>query len=97
MQEVEEIKRPLFLGMTRPAMVAGVTFPFFVINTLASIIAFLGSGELPYILLGLPTHAIGYIVCLKDPNLFSVWAVKLLKCMQCLNKKYWGGANSYSP
>ena len=92
----EEILRPLFIGMTRPPMVAGVTFNFFVINALGSTIAFLATGELPYIFLCLPVHFIGYLICLKDPNIFEVLAVKLTKCMQCINKSFWGDLNSYS-
>jgi len=95
--ENDEIKRPLFLGMTRPPMVAGVTFTFFVLNALTSVIAFLGTGELPWIFIGLPLHGIGYLICEKDPNLFDVWAIKLIKCMKCLNRKHWGNTNSYQP
>jgi len=95
--EAEEIQRPLFLGMTRPPMVAGVTFNFFIINGGLSVFAFLGTGELPWILLGLPFHFVGYLICLKDPNIFEVWAVKLLKCSKCLNRKYWSNTNSYQP
>jgi len=97
MKQVEEIQRPLFLGMTRPPMVAGVTFSFFVINGLTGIIAFLGTNELPMLLISLPIHVVGWIICLRDPNIFEVWRVKLLKCMQCLNRSFWGGINSYEP
>jgi type IV secretion system protein VirB3 len=93
----DEIKRPVFLGLTRPPMVAGVTFNFFVINALFGIVTFLGSGKLPWILVAVPTHMAGYIVCIKDANTFEVWAVKVLKCMQCLNRSFWGELNSYSP
>lgn len=97
MEENKEIQRPLFLGMTRPPMVGGVTFTFFILNAVFSIIAFLGSGELPWIFIGIPLHMIGYLICQKDPNQFDVWSVKLLKCMKCINKKYWGNTNSYLP
>ncbi|HQQ74166.1 MAG TPA: VirB3 family type IV secretion system protein [Pseudomonadales bacterium] len=97
MASVEEVKRPLFLGLTRPPMVAGVTFNFFVFNALFGIVCFLGSGKLPWILVALPTHFIGYLVCLKDANTFEVWGVKMLKSMQCLNRNFWGQLNSYSP
>lgn len=97
MEQEEEIKRPLFIGMTRPPMIAGVTFNYFVVNSMIGIVAFLGTGQLPLILISLPTHAIGYMICLKDPNIFEVIAVKILKCMQCVNRRFWNDLNSYSP
>jgi type IV secretion system protein VirB3 len=97
MGDVEEIERPLFLGMTRPPMVAGVTFQFFVLNAGVSIFAFLGTGELPWIGIGLPFHIIGYLICQNDPNLFNVLSVKVLKLMRCLNRNFWGNTNSYKP
>lgn len=97
MKTVDEITRPLFLGMTRPPMLLGVTFNYFVINTMTSMITFLGTGELPWVLIAIPFHIIGYLICLHDPNMFEVLAVKLLKMMQCLNRSFWGGLNSYCP
>ncbi|MES9906755.1 MAG: VirB3 family type IV secretion system protein [Sedimenticola sp.] len=97
MEPTAEIHRPLFLGMTRPPMFAGVTFNAFVLNSGFSIIVFLGTGELPWILIGVPFHLISYLICEKDPNLFDAWAVKFMKTMTCINKKHWENTNSYLP
>ncbi|MAZ77301.1 MAG: type VI secretion protein [Legionellaceae bacterium] len=87
---------PLFLGMTRPPMVAGVTYTFFVINGMATTIIFLGSGSLWAWLLGIPMHVAGYLLCLKDPRIFDLWRVKLLKTSTCRNRSFWH-CNSYRP
>lgn len=95
MKEAPEID-PLFLGMTRPPMVKGVTYSFFVLNVTGTTILFLASGNLLAFLVGLPLHVIGYLMCLKDPRLLDLWRVKLTKTMLCRNRKFWK-ANSYRP
>lgn len=86
----------LFLGMTKPPMVMGVTFKMFVFIWLASACAFLGLGELPYMLVGLPFHVSAYLICRVDPNLFDVYFLKYAKLIQCTNSSHWK-CNSYQP
>lgn len=87
---------PVFLGMTRPPMVMGVTFSFFVINGMATTIAFLALGNLLAFLVGIPVHVIGYLLCLKDPRIFDIWRVRIIKTPITRNKNFWR-ANSYAP
>jgi type IV secretion system protein VirB3 len=87
---------PLFLGLTRPAMVWGVPQPFFVINGMVSMIAFLTSDSFLPLLIGAPViHALGYLACLKEVRTFDLWLTKA-KFLRCMNRRYWG-ANSYDP
>ena len=87
---------PLFLGLTRPAMIWGVPQPIFVLNGMFSMIAFLVSNSFYPLLIGAPAiHGLAYLICLKDVLTFDIWLVKT-RFLRCLNRRYWG-ANSYDP
>ncbi len=86
----------LFLGLTRPTMIAGVTYTFFVINAMITVILFIASSNLLILFIAIPVHMVGYYICLQDPRSFDILFVKFKKCMQCRNRGYYG-ANSYDP
>ena len=87
---------PLFLGLTRPAMIWGVPQPFFVLNGMLSMVAFLLSDSFLPLFIGAPLiHALGYWVCLREPRTFDLWVTRA-RFLRCLNSGYWG-ANSYDP
>jgi len=87
---------PVFLGLTRPAMLFGVTQTFFVINAAVCMIAFLGTGSFLPLFVGAPLlHGVGTLVCLRDARTFDIWFVKA-RFLKCLNRSYWR-ANSYDP
>jgi type IV secretion system protein VirB3 len=96
MEEEKLISDPLFLGITRPPMVAGVTFSFFIINLLSTVIGFLALNSFLAFLVGLPIHVIGYLFCLKDPRFFDLYLIKFTKAMPIKNKQFWR-SNSYLP
>ena len=59
---------PLFLGLTRPAMVWGVPQPVFVINGMVSMIAFLVSNSFLPLLVGAPLiHGLAYAARKSGP------------------------------
>jgi type IV secretion system protein VirB3 len=87
---------PLFLGLTRPAMVWGVPQPFFVMNGMLSMIVFLMSNSFVPLLIGAPLiHGLGYLACLREVRMFDLWRIKA-RFLRCRNRRYWG-ANSYDP
>lgn len=87
---------PVFLGLTRPAMLFGVTQSFFVINAVLCMTGFLASGSFTPLFIGGPLlHGLGYLACLRDPRTFDIWFVRS-RFLKCLNRAYWG-ANSYDP
>jgi type IV secretion system protein VirB3 len=87
---------PIFLGLTRPSMLCGVTQSFFVINAAVCMIAFLATGSFLPLFAGAPLlHGIGYVACLRDARIFDIWLVKA-RFLKCLNRAYWQ-ANSYDP
>lgn len=96
MEEENLTSDPLFLGITRPPMVAGVTFSFFIINLISTVIGFLALNSFYAFLFGLPIHVIGYLFCLKDPRFFDLYFIKLTKTVSIRNKSFWR-SNSYLP
>lgn len=86
----------LFLALTRPAMVWGVTYSFVVLNLVATGMVFVWTGSFWTILLGGPVHLVGYLACLREPRRFDLWWVKLRHALPTPTRFYWG-ANSYRP
>jgi type IV secretion system protein VirB3 len=85
---------PLFLGLTRPAMIFGVTYPFAVLNGFACLIYFIISSDFKGFA-ALPLfHGIAYMICAKEPLAIELLMIKGSKCSKCRNKAYYG-ANSY--
>ena len=87
---------PVFLGLTRPAMILGVTQSFFVINAMLCMTAFLGTGSFWPLFVGGPLlHGIGYLACMRDARTFDIWFARA-RFLRCINRVYWR-ANSYDP
>lgn len=86
----------LFLALTRPAMVLGVTYTFLVVNVLATGLVFIWSRSLWALLLAAPIHLVGYVACVRDPRRFDVWFVRLRYALPVQTRFFWG-ANSYRP
>lgn len=87
---------PLFLGMTRPAMAFGVPFGAFVLNVMASTIGFLATADLRAFLLFVPVHGLAVLLCLRDPRIFDLLAVRAMRTPPTRNSAFWG-AKSYRP
>lgn len=86
---------PLFLGLTRPTMIFGVSFKFVMMNVLVSFISFIQTANFIYMLVLLPgLHGIAYLICFKEPLFLELYILKFSKCNKCKNKLY-HGANSY--
>ncbi|MDN5248044.1 MAG: type IV secretion system protein VirB3 [Wolbachia endosymbiont of Tyrophagus putrescentiae] len=85
----------LFKGLTRPAMLFGVSYMFAILNVMICMVTFINTNDLRIILLLLPTiHGIGYIASAKEPLFIELFMVKMQKCPRCSNRIY-HGANSY--
>lgn len=87
---------PLFVGMTRPTMMMGVTYSYFVINMTATSIIFLATSSLLALLISLPVHGLGMLACAKDPRFFDLIFQWLKSCPPVQNRRFWH-ANSYMP
>ena len=87
---------PLFLALTRPTMVWGVTYAFVVTNLVLTGIVFVWSGSFLAVLIGGPVHVAGYLACLREPRQFDLWWVRLRHALPTPTRFFWGG-NSYPP
>ncbi len=86
-------KDPLFIAMTRPPMIMGVTFIFMGLNFLGVAFIFVITKNLLHLLFIIPIHMVGYLICLKDPQLMDVIVKKSQKTSGVTNKKFWRGAS----
>ena len=92
---------PLFIGMTRPAMMLGVPFLFFgvvFIITSSGLIMAGGVTDMLLVLLvvSLPLYLMGRILTEREPFWMSVYGTKIFRCMPVFNYFYWK-CNSYTP
>lgn len=63
---------PLFVGLTRPVMLFGVTYEAVVMAFLAAFFLFLVSNNVFLFLLYVPVHFGFYLICLRDPRCFRL-------------------------
>ena len=87
---------PLFRALARPQMVAGVTYPFFVMNGIVAAEVFLIFKSPLALLPALVIHALGYAAHLRDPHVMALWMTRLRRTPRVANYKL-RGANVYCP
>jgi type IV secretion system protein VirB3 len=85
---------PLFVGLTRPTMIFGVSITYAMLNMMGSVVYFINTTSFKIIPVAVILHFIGYILCFKEPKFLELIINKNAKCNQCANKGYYG-ANSY--
>lgn len=89
---------PLFQGLTRPTMILGVSYMYFVINAAVSLICFINMQSFMILLFVAPVvHLIGYLICLKEPRAIELLMMKASKGLRCMNRGYHKNNNSYDP
>jgi type IV secretion system protein VirB3 len=86
---------PIHRALTRPQMFAGVTYSYFIINAAVTTEAFLMTKSFLALPVALIVHAVGYIVCLREPRIFDLWLTKVSRCPRVRNWRRWG-CNSYA-
>ncbi len=87
---------PLFMGLTRPPMLLGVSYTFAALNGIISLLAFVITENFIYLFVLLPgVHAFGWFICLKEPRAVELMIVRFSKCNICRNRSSYGGVNSY--
>ena len=84
----------LFVGLTRPPMLFGVSYLYFVVNILVSMVYFINSSDFKVIGVWVITHGVGYLICFKEPRFIEIYVIRGQKCSMCKNKFYHDG-NSY--
>lgn len=97
MREKEEALavNPVFVGLTRPPMLLGVTVDYLGISIMIVLCGFILFSSPFYLLIYLPLHVVGVIACAIDHNIFRL-LFKKLECLNVPNKRLWG-CQSYEP
>jgi type IV secretion system protein VirB3 len=77
-------------------MFAGVTYSFFIVNAVLATELFLVFRSVWVLLVALAVHAVGAILCVREPRFFDLWLTRARRCPRVRNHKIWR-CNSYRP
>ena len=88
---------PLFIGLTRPAMLLGASFSYTLFNMTVSAFGFLMLDNIYFLIAAIPIQGIGYQLCSKEPLIIELMRVRLSKCSRAIRNRLVHGANSYDP
>jgi len=86
----------LFVALTRPQMFAGVTYSFFIVNVVLATELFLIFKSAWALAVALLLHAVGAVLCVREPRFFDLWLARVRRCPRVPNHKLWQ-CNSYRP
>lgn len=87
---------PVYLGLTRPTLIFGVSYLFFCANALINMMVFINTQNFVFLLIFAPLiHLIAYLICAKEPRAIEMFLIKAKKGFKCMNRNYHGGTNSY--
>lgn len=86
----------LFVGLTRPQMLFGVTYGFAIGNAIVTTELFLIFKSAWVLVAALVIHLVGWVACMRDANFFNLWLVKVQRCPRVPNYRFWR-CNSYRP
>jgi type IV secretion system protein VirB3 len=84
----------LFVALTRPQMFAGVTYSYFIANTVLATELFLIFKSIWVLFAALIIHLVGSVACLREPRFFELWLNKAGTCPRVRNWRIWR-CNSY--
>jgi type IV secretion system protein VirB3 len=90
------VSDPIFVALTQPQMIGGVTYSWAVLNLIVTVEAFLITKSFWSLLIAPVIHAIGYLGCLKEPRFFDLWITRASRCPRVRNFGFWR-ANAYRP
>ena len=86
---------PLFLALTRPTMVVGVTYSWLMLEGGIGFLYFIQTSNFKVILYMIPLHVTGVLVCKKEPRFLTILGVFAKTNGKCKNRLFHGGTSSY--
>lgn len=86
---------PLYLGLARPPMIAGVSYMYFTLNMMVMMIGFINSADFSAFLFGFVMHGFGYLLCMKEPRAVELWMLRMRYGYTSWNRMYHSHTNSY--
>jgi len=87
---------PIFVALTQPQMIGGVTYSYAVFNLIVTLEAFLITKSFWALAIAPLLHAVGYVGCLREPRFFDLWITRASRCPRVRNFNFWR-ANAYRP
>ncbi len=75
----------LFVALTRPQMFAGVTYSYFIANAVIATELFLVFRSAWVIAAALVIHAVGVVLCVREPRFFDLWVTRVARCPRVKN------------
>lgn len=86
---------PLFLGLARPEMVMGVSYGYFVLNAMITMILYIDTKSFLAFIIGIILHIFGYLLCMREPRSVELWMLRLRYGFLSWNRFYHHNTNSY--
>lgn len=86
---------PLFQGLARPPMIAGVSYMYFVLNAMITMVIFIDTKSFIAFPLGVVIHGFGYLICMKEPRAIELWMLRMKYGFRSWNRRYHYFTNSY--
>ncbi len=87
---------PLFQGLARPPMAMGVSYMYFVINAVFSMMTFIWTNNFLVLMVIAPLiHGVGFLICMNEPRAIELMILRLSKGMKCVNRRFHEHTNSY--
>jgi type IV secretion system protein VirB3 len=95
--ELGKVSRdPLFLALTRPAMIAGVTYSYAMANFMLWAIIYINTKDFGLFIPGIAIgHGIGYYACSYEPRFMEIIKIWMQTVPTCVNRYYHGNTCSY--
>jgi type IV secretion system protein VirB3 len=86
---------PLFQGLARPPMIAGVSYMYFVLNAMLCTILYINAKTFMVFPLAGIIHMFGYLLCMKEPRAIELWMLRMKYGFRSWNRAYHSFTNSY--
>ena len=96
MSEQRTARDPLVVGMTRPILLLGVTYSYFVVEAVGATVLFLMGNNLLYLLTILPLHSAGVLLCKWEPRFFDI-LFRAAQHARPVRNRPWYRCNVYIP
>jgi type IV secretion system protein VirB3 len=86
----------LFLGLTRPTMVFGITYQWLMVEGLGALLWFINSPQKGYaFLIGGIMHIVGILLFAKEPRILEILSTWGRSSTKCVNRRYHSNTSSY--
>ncbi|PZO71083.1 MAG: type VI secretion protein [Pelagerythrobacter marensis] len=86
----------LFVALTRPQLLAGVSYSWFVVNMVLALELFLIFRSWWIMPAAALVHLAGMILSVREPRLLDLWLNRVRNCPRVRNYGLWN-CNSYRP